>query len=209
MATNIELLQGQPIITFASADKFQQWLDQHHATSIGLWLQIAKKGCREETVSYADALDVALCFGWIDAQKRPVDERYWLQRFTPRRSRSRWSKINCAKVEVLIAAGRVQPAGLRAIEAAKADGRWEAAYAGQATATVPADLQLALDQDPAATAFFATLDKANRYAILYRVNEPTRPETRARRIEKVIAMLRAHETFHPVPQRRTERSLGG
>ena len=190
-------------MSFATSDAFQQWLIEHHATSTGLWVQIAKKGCGEQTVSYTDALDVALCFGWIDAQKRPVDERYWLQRFTLRTARSKWSKINCAKVEVLIAAGRMQTSGLNAIEAAKADGRWEAAYAGQATATVPPDLQLALNQDPEAGAFFATLDKANRFAILYRVHEPKRPETRARRIQKFIAMLRAHETIHPIPARGT------
>jgi uncharacterized protein YdeI (YjbR/CyaY-like superfamily) len=169
-----------------------------HVTSTGLWLKLAKKGCPDPSVSYAEALDVALCFGWIDGQKRPVDDQYWLQRFTPRKPRSKWSKINCAKVDALVAAGRMRPAGLREVEQAKADGRWEAAYAGQGTATVPEDLQRALDQDEKAAEFFATLDSGNRYAILYRIQEAKRPETRARRIEKFVAMLRARETVHPV-----------
>jgi uncharacterized protein YdeI (YjbR/CyaY-like superfamily) len=142
---------------------------------------------------------VALCYGWIDGQKRPLDEEYWLQRFTPRKARSKWSKINCGKVDALIEAGRMRPAGLREVEAARADGRWDAAYAGQATADVPEDLQRALDADDKAAEFFATLDRGNRYAILYRVQEAKRPETRAKRIEKFVAMLRAHETVHPAP----------
>jgi len=187
---------GQPMRAFGSAQLWEAWLTAEHASSDGLWLKLGKKGCAKPSVNYAEALDVALCYGWIDGQKRPLDDEYWLQRFTPRKARSRWSKINCGKVEVLIAAGRMQPAGLREVEAAKADGRWEAAYAGQSTATVPEDLQLALDANPAAAEFFATLNSANRYAILYRVHEPKRPETRAKRIEKFVAMLEKHETIH-------------
>jgi uncharacterized protein YdeI (YjbR/CyaY-like superfamily) len=187
----------QPVETFATPEAWRRWLDRRHDTCTGLWLKLAKKGAPEPTVSYAEALDVALCYGWIDGQKRSLDEEYWLQRFTPRTARSKWSKINCAKVEALIATGALRPAGLRQVELAKADGRWDAAYAGQATATVPPDLQAALDTDAVAAAFFATLDSANRYAILYRIQEAKQPVTRARRIEKYVAMLHAHETLHP------------
>jgi uncharacterized protein YdeI (YjbR/CyaY-like superfamily) len=143
-----------------------------------------------------------LCHGWIDGQARPMDEQYWLQRFTPRTRRSRWSKINRAKAEALISEGRMKSAGLREVEAAKADGRWEAAYPGQADASVPEDLQAALDDDPEAAAFFASLNRGNRYAILYRVHEAKRPETRKRRITTYVAMLHAHETIHPVAARK-------
>ena len=187
---------GRPVRAFASAQLWEEWLTAEHASADGLWLKLAKKGCADPSVSYAEALDVALCYGWIDGQKRPLDEEYWLQRFTPRKARSKWSQINCGKAEALIQAGRMQPAGLREIEAAKADGRWAAAYEGQSKSTVPADLQLALDANPAAAEFFGTLSSANRYAILYRVHEPKRPETRAKRIEKFIAMLEKHETIH-------------
>ena len=155
----------------------------------------------QTTVSYAEALDVALCFGWIDGQKRPLDDDYWLQRFTPRKPGSKWSKINRGKAEALITAGRMRPAGLREVEAAKADGRWAAAYDGQGTATVPDDLRQALDADEDAAAFFATLNRANRYAILYRIHEARKPQTRAARIARFVAMLRDHQTVHPVPAR--------
>ena len=194
---------GRPVRAFASAQVWEQWLAAEHASSDGLWLKLAKKGCPEATVNYAEARDVALCYGWIDGQKRPLDEEYWLQRFTPRKARSKWSKINCGKVEALVAAGRMQPAGLREVESAKADGRWDAAYAGQSTATVPEDLQQALDANAAAAEFFATLDRANRYAILYRVQEPKRPETRAKRIEQFVTMLQEHQTIHPVSRKPT------
>jgi uncharacterized protein YdeI (YjbR/CyaY-like superfamily) len=163
-----------------------------------VWLKLAKKGNPTPSVSYAEALDVALCYGWIDGQKRPLDDNDWLQRFTPRKPRSKWSKINCAKVDQLIAGGRMRPAGLREVEQAKADGRWDAAYAGQSSATIPEDLQRALDQDERAKAFFEQLDRGNRYAILYRVQEAKKPETRANRIAKFVEMLHAHETVHPV-----------
>jgi uncharacterized protein YdeI (YjbR/CyaY-like superfamily) len=147
-------------------------------------------------VSYPEALDVALCHGWIDGQKRPLDERFWLQRFTPRKARSRWSKRNRARAEQLIASGEMAPAGLREVERARADGRWEAAYDSHATATVPPDLQAALDEHPAASEFFAGLDSANRYAILYRIQEARRPETRARRIATFVAMLAEGRRIH-------------
>ena len=202
MISSGEERDGQPVVAFATEDSFAEWLADHQGSS-GLWLKFSKKAAAEQTISYQQALDVALCHGWIDGQKRSLDEAYWLQRFTPRRSRSRWSKINCAKAEALIADGRMQAAGLREVEAAKADGRWDTAYAGQATAAVPEDLQAALDADPEAAAFFDSLDRGNRYAILYRVNDAKRPETRQRRITTFVAMLHAHETVHPVASRET------
>lgn len=200
---------GRPVMPFASPALWEKWLAAEHASSGGLWLKLAKKGCADPSVTYAEALDVALCYGWIDGQKRPLDEEYWLQGFSPRKSRSKWSKINCGKADALIAAGRMQAAGLREVEAAKADGRWDAAYSGQATADVPEDLQQALDANPAAAEFFTTLDRANRYAILYRVQEPKLPATRAKRIEKFVAMLQAHETIHPVSPAKAKTASPG
>jgi len=186
-----------PIVSFASREEWAAWLAAHHASSKGVRLRIAKKGAATATVSYAEALDVALCYGWIDGQKGKLDDRFWLQRFTPRKPGSKWSQINRAKAVSLIEAGEMKPAGLREVERAKADGRWDAAYAGQRAATVPEDLQRALDENARARAFFATLNSVNRYAILYRIQEAKRPETRARRIEKFVAMLARHETLHP------------
>jgi uncharacterized protein YdeI (YjbR/CyaY-like superfamily) len=185
-----------PTVAFPSREAWEAWLETEHHRSGGVWLQIAKKGAGVDSVSYAEALEAALRYGWIDGQKRALDDRHWLQRFTPRTARSKWSKINRDKAQALIDAGRMKPAGLREVERAKADGRWDAAYAGARTATVPDDLQRALDADPEARAFFATLDSANRYAILYRVQDAKRPETRMRRIEKYVSMLHAHETIH-------------
>ena len=186
-----------PIVPFASRDAWEAWLEEHHAASDGLWLKIAKKGSGIETVSYAEALEVALCYGWIDGQKASFDQDYWLQRFTPRRPRSKWSKVNRQKATELIEAGRMKPAGLREVERAKADGRWEAAYDAQSTATVPADLSRALEKDDRAREFFAKLDSRNRYAILYRIQDAKRPETRARRIEKYVAMLSEQKKLYP------------
>jgi uncharacterized protein YdeI (YjbR/CyaY-like superfamily) len=194
-----ELYQGQPMMVFPDPAGWEEWLAAEHAGCSGLWLKLAKKGCPDTTVSYAEAIEVALCFGWIDGQKRPLDDDYWLQRFTRRKPRSKWSKINCEKAEALIAAGQMRPAGLREVEAAKADGRWAAAYEGQGTATVPDDLRQALDQDERAAAFFAALDRGNRYAILYRIHEAKKPATRAARIAKFVAMLHDHQTVHPIP----------
>jgi uncharacterized protein YdeI (YjbR/CyaY-like superfamily) len=186
-----------PVLAFGSLQSWRDWLAGHHQTSSGLWLKIAKKGAAAPTVSYSEAIDGALCYGWIDGQKGKLDDEYWLQRFTPRKPRSRWSKINREKAERLIAEGRMQPAGLREVESARADGRWDAAYAGQATATVPPDLARELDLNPVAKAFFATLNSVNRYAILYRIQDAKRPQTRADRIAKYIAMLNEHKTIHP------------
>ena len=185
-----------PILPFASAAAWEAWLEAEHTRAAGVWLQIAKKDTGIATVTYAQALEVALCFGWIDGQKRGFDATWFLQRFTPRKRGSRWSKINTGHAERLIAAGRMRPAGLAQVEAARADGRWEAAYHGQSSAAVPPDLQAALDANPQAAAFFATLRGANRYAILYRVQDAKRPETRRRRIERFVAMLERGETLH-------------
>ncbi|HEY0392601.1 MAG TPA: YdeI/OmpD-associated family protein [Solirubrobacterales bacterium] len=185
-----------PILLFASPLDFEAWLEENHASSAGLWLKIAKKGSGVESVSYAQALELALCFGWIDSQKRGFDAQHFLQRFTPRRPRGKWSLINREKAEALLAAGTMRPAGLAEVEAAKADGRWQAAYAGQRAAEVPEDLQRELDRNDSARAFFATLDSANRYAILYRLQEAKKPETRERRLRKFIAMLERGEKIH-------------
>ncbi len=189
--------QGLPILPFDSQKTWEQWLDTNHQTSKGLWLKIAKKDTGIDTVTYAEALDSALCHGWIDGQKGSFDDIFWLQKFTPRGPRSKWSKINREKAEALIEAGRMKPAGLAAVEQARSDGRWEQAYDSQSRAAVPEDFQRELDRNPKAAAFFATLDSANRYAVLYRIHEAKKPETRARRIEKFIAMLNRGEKIHP------------
>jgi len=186
-------MNDQPTIAFPSPEAWEAWLDAEHERSEGVWLQIAKKGAGVDSVSYAEALEVALCYGWIDGQKRSLDDTHWLQRFTPRTARSKWSKINRDKAQALIDAGLMKPGGLREVERAQADGRWDAAYAGARAATVPEDLQRALDADDEARAFFATLDSANRYTILYRIQDAKRPETRARRIAKYVLMLHAQE----------------
>jgi uncharacterized protein YdeI (YjbR/CyaY-like superfamily) len=186
-----------PVIPFASAEAWEAWLEENHATSDGLWLKLARKDSGIETVSFAEALDVALSYGWIDSQANGFDDHYWLQRFTPRRQRSKWSKRNRDKATRLIAEGRMKPAGLREIERARADGRWDAAYDPQSTATVPEDLRRELEKDEEAKMFFATLDSANRYAILHRIQDAKRPETRALRIEKYVAMLREGKKLYP------------
>jgi uncharacterized protein YdeI (YjbR/CyaY-like superfamily) len=188
-----------PVLGFADQGAWESWLAGRHDESPGIWLKIPKKGSGVPGVSYADALAVALCYGWIDGQKGRLDDEYWLQRFGPRRRGSRWSKINTEKAAELIEAGLMQPAGLREVELAKADGRWDAAYQGQRAMDVPEDLAAELARNEAAGAFFATLSGVNRYAILYRIGDAKRPETRARRIAKYVAMLAAHETIHPQP----------
>jgi len=185
-----------PIHLFPEPKDLEAWLEENHDSSGGLWLKIAKKGTPKPSVTYAEALELALCFGWIDSQKRGLDETHFLQRFTPRRPRGRWSKINREKAEALIAAGRMRPSGMAEIEAAKADGRWQAAYDGQRNAKVPPDLQRELDASPAAAEFFASLDGANRYAIVYRLEEAKKPETRERRLRKFVAMLERGEKVH-------------
>jgi uncharacterized protein YdeI (YjbR/CyaY-like superfamily) len=184
-------------IRFPSPAAWEAWLDAHHADAPGLWLQIAKAGSGVASVTYAEALEVALCYGWIDGLKASLDERFWLQKFTPRRARSGWSRVNREKVQELIAAGRMRPAGLRQVELAQADGRWDAAYASQSTIEVPPDLEAAFEAHPAARAFFATLNSANRYAVLYRIHTAKRPETRAKRVEQLVAMLERGEKLHP------------
>jgi uncharacterized protein YdeI (YjbR/CyaY-like superfamily) len=186
---------GEPVISFATVPDCEAWFAEHHADHRGFWLKIGKVGAAE-TVTYAEALEVALCHGWIDGQKRGHDATYWLQRFTPRGPRSKWSQVNRDKAEALIKAGRMRPAGQAQVDAAKADGRWAAAYAGQKSATVPDDLAAALAADPQAKAFFETLTGANRYAILYRVHDAKKPETRAARIAKFVEMCHNHETVH-------------
>ena len=186
-----------PVISFASGAAWESWLEAEHASSPGVWLKIAKKGASVPTVSYPDALAGALCFGWIDGQKGRLDDDYWLQRFTPRKSGSRWSRVNTDKAAALIEAGRMRPAGLAEVERAKADGRWAAAYEPQSASSVPDDLAAELARDDSARAFFETLDGANRYAILHRIASARRPETRARRIATYVAMLAEHKKIYP------------
>ena len=185
-----------PIIPFATPESWQTWLAEHHATSPGLWLKLAKKATGIPSITYDEALDSALCYGWIDGQKGSYDEQFWLQRFTPRRPKSKWSKRNREIVARLVEEGKMQPAGLREVELAQQDGRWQAAYDSQANAAVPDDLQAMLDKNPKAQAFFNQLNSVNRYAILYRIHDAKRPETRARRIEKFVAMLNEHKKLY-------------
>lgn len=182
---------------FESAEAFEAWLAQHHDSSPGIWLKLRKKARGVVALDYTQALDVALCYGWIDGQKAALDENFWLQRFTPRRARSKWSRINRDKVAALTEQGRMRPPGVAEVERAKADGRWEAAYAGARTAQVPDDLAEALAANPAAAGFFEELDRQNRYAILYRVQDAKKAETRARRIEKYVTMLARGEKIYP------------
>jgi uncharacterized protein YdeI (YjbR/CyaY-like superfamily) len=187
---------GYPRIFFASGVQWEQWLEGNHATAEGIWIEIAKIGTGVESVRYPDVLEIALCFGWIDGRREALDDRHFLQRLTPRRPGSRWSLINREKAEHLIAEGRMRPAGLAEVARAKADGRWEAAYPGQRTITVPEDLQRELDASPRAKAFFQQLSSQNRYAILYQLQDARRPETRARRLAKFVAMLDEGRAIH-------------
>jgi uncharacterized protein YdeI (YjbR/CyaY-like superfamily) len=188
---------GLPKIAFASHAEWDGWLEANHAVCRGVWIEMAKKDTGIESVRHPEALESALCFGWIDGRREALDERYFLQRYTPRRPRSKWSRINREKAEQLIAEGRMRPAGFAEIQRAKADGRWEAAYEGQKKSTVPDDLQRELDARPSAKAFFTELSSQNRYAILYRLQDAKKPETRARRLAQFVAMLEARETIHP------------
>lgn len=185
---------GLPVIPFASQKEWVAWLEAHHATAKGLWIKFAKKKSGVQTVVYLEAVETALCYGWIDGQAASFDETYSLQRFTPRTARSKWSKINTARALHLIEAGRMQSAGLAAIQQAQADGRWEQAYDSPRNATVPDDLQRALDENPAAAAFFSELTGSNRYAVLYRIQDAKKPETRARRIQQFVEKLARRET---------------
>jgi uncharacterized protein YdeI (YjbR/CyaY-like superfamily) len=185
-----------PELAFASDAEWEAWLSEHHGDPDGVWLKIAKKDSGIPTVAYPEVLETALCFGWIDGQRKALDGEWFLQRFTPRRARSRWSQVNREKAEALMAAGRMRPAGLAEVERAKADGRWDAAYASVSTIEIPPDLQAELDARPDAAAFFAQLSSQNRYSILYRLHDAKRPETRARRLAKFVAMLEAGETIY-------------
>ncbi|MDX2775971.1 YdeI/OmpD-associated family protein [Streptomyces caniscabiei] len=181
---------------FENADMWDEWLAKHVDRQEGVLLKFAKKSSGITSLDYAGALDVALCYGWIDGQSKSIDDTYYLQKFTPRRPRSLWSRRNIEKVEALIKAGRMKAPGFAAIEAAKADGRWEAAYASPKNATVPIELEAALDANPKAKAFFETLNKTNRYAVIWRIATARTEKTRIARTEKLIAMLEAGETFH-------------
>lgn len=189
--------ENLPIILFESQQDWEAWLADHHADPSGVWLKLAKKGASITSLSYAEALEGALCYGWIDGQKASFDSECWLQKFTPRRAKSIWSQINREKVSALIEAGRMQPAGLRQVELAQADGRWEAAYAPQSSREIPEDFQRELDKNPAAQAFFETLNSQNRFAIIFRIQNAKRAETRAERIQKFIVMLANNEKIHP------------
>lgn len=186
-----------PIRLFETPEDWLGWLGQNHANEQGLWLRLAKKHSGLVSITYDQAVEGALCYGWIDGQKRAYDELSWLQRFTPRSPRSIWSKINRDKALVLIDSGQMQPAGLRAVEAAQRNGQWEKAYDSQGNTTMPEDLQAALDANAGAKQFFATLKSVNRYAILLRVHQAKKPETRAKRIQQFVAMLERHETIYP------------
>jgi uncharacterized protein YdeI (YjbR/CyaY-like superfamily) len=185
-----------PILQFDSQPGWAAWLERHHDRSQGAWLKLAKKASGVETINHAQALEEALCFGWIDGQSARFDETFYLIRFTPRRARSKWSQINRTKAELLIKQRRMKPSGLTEVQTAKDDGRWDAAYPPASGASVPDDLQRALDENPEANAFFRTLTGARRYAILYRLHDAKRPETRARRIADYVAMLADHRTLH-------------
>jgi len=191
-----------PIRLFKTPAAWEKWLETNHAKSAGVWMQIAKKDGGLSSATYQEALDVALCYGWIDGQKRPFDDRTWLQRFTPRGPRSVWSKINTGKADALIKAGRMRAAGLAAIEAAKASGRWESAYQPWSNPDIPADLQAALDARPNANAFFETLRGGNRYGVIYRVTTAKKPETRAKRIADFIAMFEQRVTLSDLQQKK-------
>ena len=178
-----------PIVPFESKKKWSDWLAKQHNKSSGLWLKLAKKDSGISSITYEEALEIALCYGWIDGQKKGFDDKYWLQKFTPRGRKSIWSKINTEKAERLITSGEMKPAGLKAIEAAKLDGRWDAAYASQKNITIPVDFQAALDENQPAKAFYETLKNSERYPFLFRIHQAKRPETRARRIQQYVEML--------------------
>jgi uncharacterized protein YdeI (YjbR/CyaY-like superfamily) len=187
----------EPIRLFAKQREWAAWLEKNHRTAEGLWLRLAKKGSGLRSLTYAEALETALCYGWIDGQKLAESEEAWLQRFLPRSARSIWSKINREKAAALIASGRMKSAGLTAVDAAKKDGRWEAAYDSPKGAKVPQDFQAALDASPRAREFFESIDGSNRYAVLFRIQTVKRAETRSRKIAEFVKMLERRETIHP------------
>jgi uncharacterized protein YdeI (YjbR/CyaY-like superfamily) len=186
-----------PVMLFEDQKNWAAWLEQNHAASSGLWLRLAKKASGLNSVSYAEAVEAALCYGWIDGQAKSYDASSWLQKFTPRGVKSIWSKINREKAQKLIESSQMKPAGLKAVEAAKQDGRWEAAYDSPSNATVPSDFQAELDKNAQAKAFFATLNSTNRYAILHRIQTAKKAETRTKRIQQFIEMLEKKEKLYP------------
>ena len=188
-----------PVLAFPSKSAWEAWLEKPHETSEGVWLKMARKGSGVDSITHDEAVEVALCYGWIDGQAKRIGDAHWLQRFTPRTTRSRWSKINRERALELIAAGRMKPAGRRAVEAAQADGRWDAAYEPPSKATVPDDLRRELERHPRARRLFEQLDSQNRYAILYRLQDAKRPETRERRLAQFVAMLDEGKTIYPRP----------
>ena len=188
---------GLSIMSFETQQDWERWLTEHHTDTVGIWLKVAKKETGIPSVNYSEALDSALCYGWIDGQKASFDDQYWLQKFTPRRPKSIWSKVNCDKATALIAEGRMQPEGIRQVELAKADGRWESAYESQSKITIPADFQSELDKNQKAKDFFSTLDSINRYAILFRIHSAKKPATRSARINKFIEMLSNNQKIYP------------
>ena len=186
-----------PVVSFESSAQFNRWLSAKHASSRGIWLRLTKKTSGLASVSYQEALDVAIAWGWIDGQLKPLDDKAWLRKFVPRGPRSMWSKINRDKALRLIAARQMQPAGLEQVERAKRDGRWQGAYDSSSNAKVPTDLAQALEQSPRAAAFFKTLEARNRYAVLFRVQAPKQAATRARKIRELVLMLERGEKIHP------------
>jgi uncharacterized protein YdeI (YjbR/CyaY-like superfamily) len=190
-------LTDLPVLAFTEQKDWEAWLDKNHRSSSGVWLRLAKKASGTLSISYAEALEGALCYGWIDGQKRGEGANTWLQKFTVRSKKSIWSKINRQKALALIEAGRMKPSGLQEIERAKADGRWDSAYDSPSTATPPPDFQAALDRNTRAKAFFSTLDSQNRYAVLFRIHTAKKPETRARRIQQFVEMLGKKQKLHP------------
>ncbi|HSX17520.1 MAG TPA: YdeI/OmpD-associated family protein [Patescibacteria group bacterium] len=193
----METFLDLPVVFCESASDWETWLAGHCTEPQGAWLKFAKKASGIQSVNYAEAVEAALCYGWIDGQSKSLDEHFYLQRFTPRRPKSIWSKVNVEKVAALTAAGKMKPSGIAAVEAAKADGRWDQAYDSPSNSTVPPDFQAALDKNPTAKKFFATLNKANSYAVLWRIQTAKKPETRQARIEKLIAMLNDEQKLHP------------
>ncbi|MBV9258298.1 MAG: YdeI/OmpD-associated family protein [Ktedonobacteraceae bacterium] len=192
----MEMFHGREVLHFDDACTWETWLATHHQKQEGIWLKIAKKSSSIPSVSYMEALDVALCYGWIDGQGKPYDEAYYLRKFTPRRSKSMWSGVNVKKVEVLVEAGRMREPGLKEIEAAKADGRWNLAYESQKNATVPPDFTAALEQNERAKSFFESLNKTNRYAFIWRITTAKKSELRRSRIQKCVAMLQEAKKLH-------------
>jgi uncharacterized protein YdeI (YjbR/CyaY-like superfamily) len=192
----MEMFKDLPVLLFKSPDEFADWLDKNHTQPAGAWLKIAKKNTGAVSVSYTEALDVALCYGWIDGQVQKYDEQYYIQKFTPRRAKSIWSKKNTEKAETLIAAGKMKPAGLAAINQAKADGRWDSAYHSSSNFTMPEDFIKALKANPKASQFFESLNAGNRYAIYFQIQTAS-DKGRPAKIEKLIKMLEQNKKIHP------------